>query len=112
MNGEESETQFYYVWKKDNEALSSISKIIISEQEDPETLEIISIPDKEILEANPNNAGIANELFFKQQKIVITAENFGLTANYRCDVFTSFAEAVQEYLLLNKNQDTNLIIPE
>lgn len=112
MNGEDSETQFYYVWKKDNEALSSISKIIISEQEDPETLEIISISDKEILEANPNNAGIANELFFKQQKIVITAENFGLTANYRCDVFTSFAEAVQEYLLLNKNQDTNLKIPE
>ena len=45
-------------------------------------------------------------------KIYITAEDFGLKSDYRCDVFTSLKEAIDEYLLLNKNNDEELTIPE
>ena len=111
MNGEDSETQFYYVWKKDNEALSSISKLVVSEVVNPDTTEITMSDELEKIEVK-NEKNEVNINFFIQPKICITAEDFGLKSDYRCDVFTSLKEAVDEYLLLNKNRDEELIIPE
>lgn len=112
MNGEDSEIQFYYVWKKDNEALSSISKLVVSEVVNPDTTEITMVDELEKIEVKNEETNEANINFFIQPKIYITAEDFGLKSDYRCDVFTSLKEAVDEYLLLNKNRDEELIIPE
>ena len=107
MNGEDSENQFYYVWKKDGEALSNINKINLIEVIVPETLEIIFAQEITKISAK-NEDGAANEDFFKLKSIYITALDFGMKSNYRCDVFTSREEALREYLLMNENRDENL----
>ena len=106
MNSENSKNDFFYVWKKDNVALSNIQISEIKIKENSETLEeetiqeIISIPVKE--------NGFANETFFKQKTIYITAADFDLKSIYRCDVFSDKESALEEYLLLNENEDEEL----
>ena len=106
MNSENSKNDFFYVWKKDNIALSNIQISEIKIEENSETLEeetiqeIVSIPVKE------NN--FANETFFKQKTIYVTAADFDLKSIYRCDVFSDKESALEEYLLLNENKDEEL----
>lgn len=106
MNSENSKNDFFYVWKKDNVALSNIQISEIKIKENSETLEeetiqeIISIPVKE--------NDFANETFFKQKTIYITAADFDLKSIYRCDVFSDKESALEEYLLLNENEDEEL----
>ena len=98
MNTEDSEIQFYYVWKKDDVALSNISYKKIETDDSGE--EIVITERLENIAANNN--GQVNVNFFIQDKIYITAANFGIKANYTCVVFTSLEEAVEEYNILNE----------
>jgi len=108
MNSDELENSFYYVWKKDDIALSSITQKILTEVEDEETTEIIEVKSLEIILANPDSLGQANVDFFKQKKIYITAADFGLKTVYKCDVFSDLGSAIEEYLLKNENEDEDL----
>ena len=98
MNTEDSEIQFYYVWKKDDVALSNISYKKIEIDDSGE--EIVTTERLENIAVNNN--GQVNVNFFIQDKIYITAANFGIKANYTCVVFTSLEEAVEEYNILNE----------
>lgn len=106
MNSKESETQFYYVWKKDGVALSNISISSINLVDDSETLETTSV--KNITTIPVKIDGKGNIDFFIQKRIYITAADFGLKAEYQCDVFSDLSEAVAEYLLMNENEDEAL----
>lgn len=115
MNDEDSETQFFYVWKKDGVALSNIqvsSVELIDNLDENDPVKTRTITK---LAAKKEN-GKGNEDFFKQKRIYITAADFGLKANYQCDVFTKLKrekdedppEAVEEYLLMNEANHESL----
>lgn len=107
MNGEDSETQFYYVWKKDGIALSNINLKTIQEIVNEETSEINYEKQINSISVKLEN-GLGNEDFFKQKIIYITAADFGIKSNYSCDVFSDRESALKEYLLNNGNQDEEL----
>ena len=115
MNGEDSNTDFYYVWKKDGIALSEINISKIRTIENEETLEITTFQESEKIAAKKDGKG--NRDFFKQKSIYITAADFGSKAVYRCDVFSKLKkenkedsnEAVDDYLLMNEAGHTELI---
>ena len=115
MNGEDSNTDFYYVWKKDGVALSEINISKIRTIEDEETLEITTFQESEKIVAKKDGKG--NRDFFKQKSIYITSADFGSKAIYRCDVFSKLKkeneedsnEAVDDYLLMNEAKHTELI---
>lgn len=88
--------QYYYVWKKDNIAISSIKVRTISQIENEDT----TFSTIETIE----NYDYNNANFFKQKRIYITAADFGLKAVYGCAVFTTLEEAKAEYLLNNEEQ--------
>jgi hypothetical protein len=107
LNEDSSGKEFYYVWKKDNEAMSSFNK-----------LENVSVTNEETLEISYSNQietykvinGQTTIDFFKQKEIYVTAADFGIESVYRCDVFTNLEEAKAEYLLMNENLDSTLEI--
>ena len=99
MNMDNSETKFYYVWKQDGVALSNIEVKHFIENSDP--LESEKIQNNLFFSVREN--GFANEDFFKQKRIHITAADFDKKSDYRCDVFTTKEDALAEYKLLNKN---------
>ena len=109
MNGDNSERTYYYVWKKDRKALSSFKKEKVVTEEDPNTSIITSRTE---LEEYKIENGQTNANFFTQKEIYITASDFGMKADYRCDVFSSLEDAKKEYLLNNENEDTSLEILE
>ena len=108
--------QYYYVWKKKEkdkdkeeekeEALSNFKVLNYIKTEDENLIES-QVREDLNFEATTKN-GIANEVFFKQKKILISAADFGSKANYYCYVFTDKESALEEYLLGNENGDTNL----
>lgn len=89
--------QLYYVWKRDEVALSSLRRWEESEITNDDTTittkgEAVDVPTD-------------SSTFFTQSKIYITAADFGLKAIYGCAVFTTLEEAIAEYNLLNENGD-------
>ena len=50
--------------------------------------------------------------FFKNKKILVSADDFGLKSIYRCDIFTSLEEAIEEYNLMNEDNDEGLVVEE
>ena len=98
VNGENSKNQLYYVWKKDNIALSNISYKEINIDDSGEEI----LAREEIKNISANNNGFFNEDFFIRRNIYITTQDFGIKANYTCTVFTTLEEAIEEYLLLNE----------
>ena len=107
MNGAESNTQFYYVWKKDGVALSEIkvsSVALIDNQDEENPTKARTI--NHFLAKKEN--GYGNEEFFKQNRIYISAADFGLKANYQCDVFSDKESAKEEYCLKNEANHENL----
>lgn len=106
MNLDDSKTQFYYVWKKDGIALSNIKIKQFETVDNPETLEIETL--EQIFNISVKKEEFANEEFFKQKVIYITAADFNLKSIYRCDVFSDRDSALDEYLLINENNDEDL----
>ena len=104
MNYDNSETSFYYVWKKDGVALSSIEEIEEILVEDKEGNDkIITVP-RTILRPD----------IFNRKKITIGADDFGLKAEYSCDIYTSLTNeegvegiesAVEDYKNNNEWQE-------
>lgn len=88
--------QYYYVWKKDDVAISTLKVKTVSQVENEDTTysTIESI----------NEYGYEDESFFLQKTIYITAADFGVKANYGCAIFTEKEEAQAEYLLNNEEQ--------
>lgn len=99
MNGEDSKQTFYYVWKVDDVALSTLKRQIIVEKTDEEGIIYYETDQEEI------PFSTVNETFFQQKSIYVSAADFGVKAIYTCDVFTSYEEALAEYYLMNKNGD-------
>ncbi len=104
MNYDNSETSFYYVWKKDGIALSSIEEIeeILVEDEKGND-KIITVP-RTVLRPD----------IFNRKKITVGADDFGLKAEYSCDIYTSLTNeegvggiesAVEDYKNNNEWQE-------
>ena len=110
-----NDLKYYYVWKKDEVALSTVFTLgyeeIVSEDEFLEITSNPKITEYKVTSTEDGNA-FTTEDFFRQNKIYITASDFGSKANYRCDVFIDKSEAIAEYILSNQNGDQSLIIIE
>lgn len=92
MNGE---TELFYVWKQDDVALSTLVQTE-TKMEDQEDGDIIQTQIKHTYTS-------ADEVFFTLDRILITAEDFGVKSNYSCYVFSTKEEAQAEYNLMNEN---------
>lgn len=92
-----AENKYYYVWKKDNVALSQLKVRSISQIENEDT----TLENIEIIETISTTD---EEKFFTQRKIYVSAADFGVKAIYSCAVFTTLEEAKAEYALMNEEQ--------
>ena len=101
-NEGEEEQKYFYVWKENGVALSSFKRRIIVETTNESTAEITK---QETFNEFSVQNGVPSAGFFKQKSIYITAADFGLKSDYRCDIFTDEQSAKDEYLLNNKNGD-------
>lgn len=104
LNDDFATEKFYYLWKKDGKAMSSFKQLRNVSITDPETAEI-SIQEN-IIEYKVQNK-VPSAGFFEQKDIYITAADFGIKSDYRCDVFTTLQDAMDEYLQNNENEDEN-----
>ena len=104
MNYDNSETSFYYVWKKDGVALSSIEEVEEILVEDEEGNDKIITVSKTILRPD----------IFNRKKITVGADDFGLKAEYSCDIYTTLnneegvegvESAVEDYKINNEWQE-------
>ena len=101
-NEGEEEQKYFYVWKENGIALSSFKRRIVVETTNESTAEITK---QEAFNEFSVQNGVPSAGFFKQKSIYITAADFGLKSDYRCDIFTDEQSAKDEYLLNNKNGD-------
>ena len=101
-NEGEEEQKYFYVWKENGVALSSFKRRIVVETTNESTAEITK---QETFNEFSVQNGVPSAGFFKQKSIYITAADFGLKSDYRCDIFTDEQSAKDEYLLNNKNGD-------
>jgi hypothetical protein len=102
LNDDSATEKFYYLWKKDGKAMSSFKQLRNISVTDLDTAEI-SIQEN-IIEYKVQNK-IPSEGFFEQKDIYVTAADFGIKSDYRCDVFTTLKDAMAEYLRNNENGD-------
>ena len=110
VNNEESELSFYYVWKRNDTALSSLPYIVKRTEEipDPDEIDEPEIREFYEVESLKIQEGIVPANFFKQKEIHVSVNDFGLKAEYYCIVFDNENDARKEYLLMNENKDTEL----
>lgn len=89
MNGDDAVNTYYYVWKKDGVALSTIN----IEEKDPDT----GTSTIKTLTRATNRATI-----FNYKTILITPDDFGKKADYSCYMFSTVDEAIDEYMRNNE----------
>ena len=102
LNDDLATEKFYYLWKKDGKAMSSFKQLRNISTTDLGTTEI-SIQE-DIIEYKVQDK-IPSAGFFEQKDIYVTAADFGIKSDYRCDVFTTLKDAMTEYLRNNENGD-------
>lgn len=89
MNDDTSTSNYYYVWKKDGVALSTINV----GTKDADTGSTIITTYSRIK---------VHEAIFNYPKIVVSPDNFEKKADYSCYIFSSSDEAIDEYLKNNE----------
>ena len=89
MNGESATSNYYYVWKKDGIALSTIN------------VGMKDVDTGNIIITSYSRANV-HEAIFNYPKIVVSPDNFEKKADYSCYIFSSSDEAIDEYLKNNE----------
>lgn len=107
INGDNTTKEFFYVWKKDGVALSSILEKVLTQEENEEGEIVLKESLQEIVRPD----------IFTKKKIIIKASDFNLKSDYSCHVYTSLenkkgesgtSSAIEDYKQKNEIQEVDL----